>query len=117
MPFNWGEYITIGERLKNSTEEVDLRVSVSRGYYGVYHKTRIKLGFMSESYIPHETLIKKLKQNENMVNGKRLSSMLETLKQKRVDADYKSRASINKVYCNDFWARIKRYLETIEEED
>ena len=40
MPFDWTDYLTLAEELRQRTDEASLRTAISRGYYAAFHQAR-----------------------------------------------------------------------------
>jgi uncharacterized protein (UPF0332 family) len=117
MAFNWELYIQLASELKNESDEAKLRSAVSRGYYGAYHKTKIKLGYTANQYAKHELVVDGLRNSEEIENNSALANQLDNLKQSRVKADYHAFERIDKPFVNSFWARLDRYLNLINKEE
>jgi len=117
VSFSWDSYIEFARELKGETDEAKLRTSVSRGYYGVYHKSRIRLGKISKQYVKHEDVIAELRESEKFENGNRLANTLDNLKKDRVDADYDSFKTVTPHTVDVFWKRLDRFIITLNEEE
>lgn len=117
MAFNYDSYIQFAFDLKEEKDEAKLRSAVSRGYYGAYHKTRLKLGITGTQFNTHQKLIENLRLNENIEKSELLANQLDVLKQNRVTADYEPFKSVDAHFVKTFWARLERFLESISEEE
>lgn len=115
MPFDWDAYKSLAVELKDSTDEAKRRSAVSRGYYAVYHKSRIRLNFTSAKYIPHKQVIESLLNNDQIENGASLSNTLAGLSQSRSTADYHSFTPVDQGFVREFWARLERYERRLGE--
>ena len=119
MSFSFNTYEDFARRLKNSTNEVDLRNSVSRGYYNFYHKVKKLFGYLNNQYVRHEDLIAKLKNDERINKGAKLSNAMQVMKEEREYADYKVSPPIefNKQFIEIFWRKYDNIIKLLEEED
>ena len=107
MSFSFNSYEDFARKLKNSSEEVDLRNSVSRGYYNFYHKVKKFFGYLNNQYVKHEDLISQLKNDEKISKGAKLSHAMQVMKEEREYADYKVRPPIefNERFIDTFWKK------------
>ena len=116
MAFNWDEFIDLGRELYDrNNSNAKLRTSVSRGYYGVYHKVIKKLGQEREDYIKHETLREILAESD-FQNSNRLAHMLKNLADYRVIADYKAKEVVDMSRLSDFWNQVDTFLNRLEKD-
>jgi hypothetical protein len=80
--------LELAEKLKTSSAEAELRSAVSRAYYGAFHTARLKIEAcgvcLPESAEAHKKACFCL-----AVVSKPASAMLETLRRKRNEADYR----------------------------
>lgn len=118
MAFKWSEYITFGRSIQNGPEESKFRSSISRGYYGVYHKAKLSIGYNSKDTPKHQEIQDGLQNNEsfNSRNALRLSNIYSTLKQDRVKADYKAFENVDFRLTQMFWTNVDRFFQILDEE-
>lgn len=117
MAFNWESYIQLASELKNENDEAKLRTAVSRGYYGAYHKTRIKVGKTGTEFANHKDVIDSLRTSETIDNCELLANQLDQLKQNRVKADYRAFEKVDTHFVNSFWTRLERYMGKLNTEE
>jgi len=120
MPFSFNSYEIFARKLKDSTDEVDLRNSVSRGYYCFYHKVKNFFGYTTNQYVPHEVLINQLQNDYRISKGAKLSNAMQNMKQERVAADYKTSSreyNFNKLFTEFFWRKFDRTIELLNNEN
>jgi len=116
MAFSFDEYEDFAKGLKDSPKEVDLRNSVSRGYYCFFHKIRRFLGYSSVEKIDHHKLITELR-----VNGfTNLSKGMQIMKEEREQADYNLKNNPGKTsiefkanHIEMFWNRYDYLVKLI----
>lgn len=102
MSYNWQEYITLSEYLKNNPcsgyEESCYRSSVSRAYYGVFGIARnflIKNGATIPRENTHKFLINEYKNSADVLR-KKIGKNLDLLRRYRTNADYEDDISLRK---------------------
>jgi hypothetical protein len=119
MSFSFNTYESFGRCLKDSSKEVELRNSVSRGYYCFYHKVKRFFGYTVFQYVRHEDLIAKLNSDYRLKHGAKLSNAMQNLKEDREDADYKvvPRNEFNNKNVEYFWKRYDKTIELLKEEE
>lgn len=114
MPFNFDEFITLGRHLDDPhSSYAQLRTSISRGYYGVYHKVIKKLNLHGRNKVQHTELIAELRNSEF---PSYLSKLLGDLYWDRVKSDYKPFEDIDKSTTRIFWERLDNLLNKLEED-
>jgi uncharacterized protein (UPF0332 family) len=91
MPFDWGQFHELAEKLKDEPDEASQRTAISRLYYAVYWKARTLLeadGFtLKEGGGTHEQVWREYK-NKGGDTNKGVSRNGDILKESRVQADY-----------------------------
>lgn len=88
-PFNWGEYLRLATELSQNPDEASHRTSMSRAYYSIFHAATIqakKNGYVGQS---HKRLWA-LYQSDSDRNCRKLSTLGNSMKVAREDADYKA---------------------------
>jgi len=100
MSFDWAEYLKLANSLifepKEQSEEARLRSSISRAYYSVFCRSRVRAGFVINlGSDVHKSVIEKYK-NSSVPREKLAGKRLDELRRLRNEADYDA----NKIIAN-----------------
>jgi len=87
QPFNWAEYLRLATELSATQDEASHRSSISRAYYSIFHAATIKAQSNGYSGRSHQKLWA-LYQRDADRNCRKLSTIGNTMKVAREDADY-----------------------------
>ena len=124
MAFSFDTYETFARGLKDSSEEVDLRNSVSRGYYCFYHKVKTFFGFLNSETLTIKALINKLKDDERFNKRAQLSMAMQIMKEEREQADYfisnnknRTKINFNTKDIGIFWRKYDNIVNLLNQED
>ena len=123
MIFDWINYLTLAEQLNSDTaNEAQLRTSISRSYYCVFHKARLlclnDLKIIKTVELrginSHKLVIDRLAEqsDEDLYE---ISHRLSSLKERREKADYEATADIRQTYVNDTILKAQMVLKMIRE--
>lgn len=120
--FDWDEFLILAKELGKQTDEASLRTVVSRIYYAVYWKARIKLeeeGFVireNRGKGSHEQVWDEY-NNRNGTTNKAIYRSGDELKRNRIKADYKSEIVITPNLVKDSFRlanNVLTYLNQIQ---
>ena len=119
MNFDWKEFLTLAEELRQKDDEASLRTAISRVYYAIYHRAKNLLeieGFIFRQYeSSHRQVWEEYKYRGRTHRGIGISGI--RLHEMRVDADYFSEIeNIKKLVTESFRTAeiISQYLQQIE---
>lgn len=115
MSFDWNQFIKYCEQLKDEVDDSNrakIRSAISRGYYGVFHKSRYKLGLGSDKQ--HKVVHEEFRNRTDLENNEFLASRFQNLKHYRTDADYKATKDIGKRKLTIFWGELQEFLDYLE---
>lgn len=87
QPFNWAEYLRLATELSATQDEASHRSSISRACYSIFHVATIKAQSNGYSGRSHQKLWS-LYQRDADRNCRKLSTIGNTMKVAREDADY-----------------------------
>ena len=98
MPFDWSAYRTVAETLNHESDEASQRSAISRAYYCAYHQAQAHLSEhhkyrVSESKPAHDQVWREFSRKG--LSYREVWNKGDKLKKLRVDADYRSDATIN----------------------
>jgi uncharacterized protein (UPF0332 family) len=107
MSFDWSKYHDLACGLAGKDNEENWRSAISRAYYAVFNKLRIKAGYnTSRAFASHQTFIKNLIQTEDYIFDAfvdieeddlvYIGNQLEALRKDRNQADYDGTTSFDK---------------------
>lgn len=94
MSFDWSNYLDLAQELhdnatNSSSEEANLRSSISRAYYGAYHKARLRLYQKWGISLPKGVIAHQQLRNEYASrNYRKISVTLDRMRYDRNRADY-----------------------------
>lgn len=86
------DFITAAGKMLAINDEAHFRSAVSRGYYGAFNFARQilgRLGFPEGEKEERQVVVIELFENSGCQQGATIGKKLRTLRNKRVDADYK----------------------------
>ena len=115
------EFLAIAEQFRNSPREAERRTSIGRCYYALFNLAREKLdGVIVFRALPedHRDLVKYLKLTRGTPS--RLGHILEDLRNRRNDADYKMNLLINEQKSQqafDFATSALNQMRALSEQD
>lgn len=98
--FDWDKYLCFAKNLSNQPDvsETELRISISRAYYAVFNNCSDKFFEITQEPRPysdsHKFIIDRYKNGKK--EARAIGTHLNTLKNSRIDCDYKSARLITK---------------------
>lgn len=119
--FDWDEFLNLAKELEQKSDEASLRTAISRIYYAVYWKARIKLekeGFIikeSRGKGSHEQVWDEY-SNRTGITNKAIYRSGDELKKNRIKADYKPEITVSSSLVKDSFRlanNILTYLNQI----
>ncbi|SEH07098.1 hypothetical protein [Candidatus Venteria ishoeyi] len=115
MPCTPVEILKVAEKLSQSSDEAELRASISRSYYCAYHSCLNDRGITdTNTWVGGRGGIHQKLIDEYMHDGnKAIGYMLDNLKVKRTIADYKLTESLEKNDAQAMLRSVHRLLEKI----
>jgi uncharacterized protein (UPF0332 family) len=117
MAFNFDLFETVARELSKNPCEENIRVSISRAYYCLFHRAKRLVGDANIGFGTHEKVISSIRNNKDIKKNFQISKQLEDFKQDRTYADYKSHPPIkfDTVYLDRFWSRFDLTSRLISE--
>ena len=123
MGFDFNNYESFGKKIGANTvappQEEHFRNSISRGYYSFYHKVKIHFGYTDGQKINHAELASKLLNDDSLKYAERLSNLMFSMIDDRVDADYfrtpRKGKVFNKYFYDRFWGTYNWCVNALKE--
>lgn len=98
--FSWDEYLKFAKALSTQSgiTETEFRVSISRAYYAIFNNCSDRFFELTQTQKPnsdsHKFIIDKYKEGKK--EARAIGFHLDSLKNHRIDSDYKANKAIQK---------------------
>ena len=116
MLFDPRKFIDISKELQSGQSEAHYRSIINRAYYGAFGYIRNNLGVTVFDASVHQAVIKSL-TNSVSISKKKAGKRLESLFNKRKDADYKHHNEIKKDNCDYCINEAEEIIKLFDRED
>ncbi len=112
------DFLNFAKKLRYSSDEASIRTAISRAYYYVYHYIKRELLIEDENFAHehlHECIQEARIKGETMEEFRTLGIAIQSLKSRRILADYKIHKNITQITCDTMIDDCQEVIKEFEE--